>query len=153
MRHDDDDDPRPTPPVVVGAVAAGTVPLPFLAIYAVLFIVHGSVHPVAPPDITGTTGGELVAGIIAAVIFIVCVIAEVWVVNGHRRWPFVIVQIGLLAASLYFLIDGSKGGSMISGVVAAAALVALVLILLPQSHAHYRAGREPEPEPATPLTS
>jgi hypothetical protein len=149
VRHDDDDNPRPTPAVVVGAVAAGTVPLPFLAIYAVLFIVHGTVHPVAPPDITATTGGELIAGIIAAVIFAVSILALVWVVNGHRRWPFLVVELGMLGSALYFLIDGTKGGTVVSVLVGAAALVAIVLMLLPQAATHYRPRPVVDLEPTT----
>jgi hypothetical protein len=138
--------------VVVGAVAAGTVPLPFLAIYAILFIVHGTVHPVAPPDITSTTHGELVAGIIAALIFVVSVVALIWVVNGRRRWPFVLVELGMLGAALYFLIDGTKGGTTVSVLVAVAAAVAVVLMLLPPAWEHYGARARPGQQPATPVS-
>lgn len=64
-----DDDERDTPPVVVAAVALGAAPLPFLAVYAVLFLTHGSVHPVQPPDITSSTSGEFIAGCVAALLF------------------------------------------------------------------------------------
>ncbi len=107
------------------AVAAGTTPLPFLAVYAVMFIVHGGIHPVAPPDITSTTHGELVAGIIAAALFVVAVVALLWMLSGRRRWPFVLVQLGMLATAIDFFFDVTKGGRTISFVVALASLVAL----------------------------
>ena len=55
----DDDESRDAPPVVIGAVAAGVAPLPFLAVYAVLFISRGTVHPVTPPDVGNSKTTEL----------------------------------------------------------------------------------------------
>ncbi len=133
----DEDDPRPTPPSVVTAVAFGTAPVPFIAVYAVLFIVHGTVHPVVPPDITSSTQGELVAGIVAAVLFLISLLALVWVVNGHRRWPFAIVQAGMLGTAVFFLIDGSEGGTLWSVLVAIAAMAALVFVFLPSAWQHF----------------
>jgi len=83
----DDDDLRDTPPMVVGAVAAGTAPVPFLAVYSVMFIVHGGFHPVVPPDITSTAHGELVAGIITVALLIIAVTTLLWLLNGRRRCP------------------------------------------------------------------
>ena len=96
--RDEDDDPREAPPTVVGATAAGVAPLPFLAVYAVLFISHGSFHPVVPPDITTTKHGELVAGFIALGLFIVEALSVLWLMNGRRRWLFVLTQAATLAA-------------------------------------------------------
>jgi peptidoglycan/LPS O-acetylase OafA/YrhL len=132
----DDDEVRDTPPSVVGAVAAGTAPLPFLAVYAVMFIVHGGIHPVAPPDITSSTHGELIAGIIAAGLFVVAVVALLWMLNGRRRWPFAMVQLGILATAIDFFLDDTKGGPMISLVVGLAALAALVFAFAPESWEH-----------------
>ena len=128
-----DREPRETPSTVVGAVAAGTAPLPFLAVYAVLFIVHGGVHKVAPPDITSTSHGELMAGVVALLVFIVGAVALLWMFSGVRRWPFVIVQLGLLATAIDFLADDTKGGRLISFIVALATLAALVLAFAPDS--------------------
>ena len=50
---------------VIWSVATGVAPLPFLAVYAILFIARGTVHPVIPPDIGNSKGDELVAGLIA----------------------------------------------------------------------------------------
>lgn len=132
----DEDEVRETPSAVVWAVAAGTAPLPFLAVYAVLFIIHGSVHPVAPPDITSTQHGEFVAGLIALGLFVVAVVALLWMLNGRRRWPFVLVQLGMLATAIDFFVDVTKGGRLVSFVVAVAAFVALVCAFLPQSWQH-----------------
>lgn len=133
--HDDNED-RDTPSAVVWAVALGTAPLPFLAVYAVMFIVHGGIHPVAPPDITDSTRGELIAGILALVLFAVAVVALFWMLNGRRRWPFVIVQLGMLATAVDFFIDVTKGGRTTSLVVAVAALAALVCAFAPSAWEH-----------------
>ncbi len=143
MRPEDYDDTRSAPPTVVAAAACGTAPVPFLAIYAVLFIVHGSVHPVVPPDITSSTRGELLAGIAAAVVFLLSVITLMWAMSGRRRWPFALVQAGLLGASVWFLIDGTEGGDLASALVLACALAALVLAFVPASWPHYRKAGPP----------
>lgn len=132
---------RDMPPTVVGSVAAGTAPLPFLAVYAVLFIVHGGVHPVAPPDITSTPHGELMAGIFALVAFLVGAIALLWMLSGSRRWPFVIVQLLLLATAIDFIADDTKGGRLISFIVGVAALCAVVLAFAPDSSEYVRGGQ------------
>ena len=127
----DDDEVRETPGAVVWAVAAGTAPLPFLAVYAVMFIVHGGFHRVVPPDITNSAHGELVAGIIALALFIIDVVALYWMMNGSRRWPFLLVQLGMLGTAIDFFIDVTKGGRFVSFVVAVAAFAAIVCALLP----------------------
>jgi hypothetical protein len=128
-----DDEVTETPPAIIGAVAAGTVPLPFLAVYAVMFIVHGGVHRVVPPDITSTARGELMAGIVALAIFVVAVVALLWLLNGRRRWPFAIVQLGMLAIAIDFLLDETKGGRFVSFLVALACVVALGFAFAPQA--------------------
>jgi len=129
----DDDVDRDAPPIVVGAATAGSVPVPFLAVYAVMFIVHGRFHPVVPPDITSTQDGEFVAGIIALVLFLVSFVAVIWLLNGTRRWPFVIVQLAVLAGAVDLVVDDTRGGGITAVVIGAAAVVALVLASLPQS--------------------
>jgi hypothetical protein len=133
--HDENED-RDTPSAVVWAVATGTAPLPFLAVYAVMFIVHGGIHPVVPPDITDSTRGELIAGILALVLFVVAVVALLWMLNGRRRWPFVLVQLGMLATAVDFFVDVTKGGRTTSLVVAVAAVIALVCAFTPAAWEH-----------------
>jgi hypothetical protein len=132
----DDDEVRETPSAVIWAVAAGTAPLPFLAVYAVMFIVHGGVHRVVPPDITSSSQGELIAGFIALALFAVDVVALYWMMNGRRRWPFMLVQLGMLATAVDFFLDVTKGGRFVSFVVAFAALAAIVCALLPPAWEH-----------------
>ncbi len=132
-----DDDDRQAPPTVVAAVACGTAPVPFLAVYAVMFLVHGSVHPVIPPDITSTTRGEFWCGVVAAVLFVACSVSLIWAISGSRRWPFAASQALLFAAAVYFLVDGTEGGTFVSTLIALATLAALVLVFLPVSSAHY----------------
>jgi hypothetical protein len=129
-----------TPPAVVGSVAAGTAPLPFLAVYAVLFIVHGGFHHVVPPDVTRTDKGELGVGLVCLVAFLIGAVTELWLLNGRWRWPFVVVQAAFLALAIDFLIDPTKGGRVVSGLVAVAALVALVLAAHPQAWEHVGLG-------------
>jgi hypothetical protein len=118
-------------------VAAGTAPLPFLAVYSVMFIVHGGFHRVVPPDITNSAHGELVAGIIALALFVIDIVTLFWMMNGRRRWPFMIVQLGMLATAIDFFLDVTKGGRFVSFVVALAALAAIVCALLPPAWAFF----------------
>ena len=139
----DDDLDRDAPPIVVGAATAGSVPVPFLAVYAVMFIVHGKFHPVVPPDITSTQQGEFVAGIVALVLFVVSFVAVIWMLNGSRRWPFVAVQLGVLAGAVDLVVDDTRGGGITAYVIGLAAVVALVLAFMPQSWAYVRECRRP----------
>lgn len=136
MRRDDrDDEVREAPGTVVAAVACGTAPLPFLAVYAVLFIVRGGFHPVTPPDITHSNQGELIAGLIALALFVLASIALVWLLSGRRRWLFGLVQLGVLGTAFAFALDDTKGGRPVSIVLIVAAVLALVLGYLPASWA------------------
>ena len=132
----EDDVDREAPSIVVGAVAAGSVPVPFLGVYAVMFIVHGKFHPVVPPDITGTQNGEFFAGLIALVLFVVSFIAVIMMLNGSRRWPFVLVQLAVVAGAVDLITDSTRGGGITGFVLAGAALIALVLAFMPGSSAY-----------------
>lgn len=134
--RDDDDDVRDAPPAVVAAVSLGTVPLPFLAVYAVLFILHGWFSPVHPPDITSSQDGELIAGLIAAAIFIAMTVAVLWFLNRRRRWPFAVAELAVVGVSVWFLTDDTKGGPTISAVVLVAAVAALVFGFAPAAWWH-----------------
>jgi hypothetical protein len=129
-------DDRPTPAVVTGAVSIGTAPLPFLAVYTLLFLGHGLIHPVHPPDITSSQRGEIIAGCVTAALFVVLVVALIWFVNGSRRWPFAVLQLAVAAAGGYFLADGTKGGPVVSVLLIAAAVIALVLAFAPAAWTH-----------------
>jgi hypothetical protein len=132
----DDDVEREAPPIVVGAVAAGSVPVPFLGVYAVMFIIHGKFHPVVPPDITGTQHGEFVAGIIALVLFVVSFVAVVMMLNGTRRWPFVIVQLAVLAGAVDLIVDSTRGGGVVGVALVVTSVIALVLAFVPAASAY-----------------
>jgi len=152
----DDDDMREAPPVVIGAVAAGVGPTPFLAVYAVLFIAHGFFRPVQPPDITTTRTGEGLAGIIAFAVFLAIIITIFSFLNGRRRWPFVIGQLGTLVTSVDFLIDSTTGSPAVPAVLVLTSATALVLAYLPPSWAWVGAripGRTAEPALGTRATS
>jgi hypothetical protein len=134
----DDDLDREAPPIVVGAVAAGAVPVPFLAVYAVMFIVHGKFHPVVPPDITSTQHGEFVAGIIALVLFVVAFVAVVMMLNGSRRWLFVLVQLAVLGAAIDLIADSTRGGGVVGFALVVTSAIALVLAFFPGASAYVR---------------
>ncbi|HEY8302084.1 MAG TPA: hypothetical protein VIG48_09305 [Jatrophihabitans sp.] len=131
--EDADDDPvqEDAPPIVVGAVAAGVTPLPFLAVYTILFIARGTVHPVTPPDVGHSKTAELVAGLIALALFVVGALAAHWLLDGRRRWPFMVGQFALLVTSVYFLIDRTSGSATIPVLLTLTSLTALVLASLP----------------------
>jgi hypothetical protein len=131
-----DEDGRPTPPAVTGAVSVGTAPLPFLAVYAALFLLHGGVHPVHPPDITNSQDGELVAGVITAVLFGIATLTLVWFLNRRRRWPFAFVQLVVLAACVDVLVDSTRGGRAIAVLLVITTLIALVLGFAPDGWTH-----------------
>lgn len=136
--RDDDYDPGEAPPAVVGAAAAGVAPAPFLAVYAVLFISHGSFHPVVPPDITSSKHGELVAGLIALALFVVELAGVIWLMTGRRRWLFLLTQAATLATSIGFLSDRTTGSPIVPTALLVTSTIALVLALLPQSGAYVR---------------
>jgi len=146
----DDDVPRPTAGPVVAAIALGVAPLPLLPVYSVLFIAHGSIHPVQPPDITRTQHGELLAGIIALVLFVLMTLTLMWFLNRRRRWPFVIGQLATLITSIDFIADSTTGPPGIPALLAITSLTAFVISLLPVSgeHVHSRfIGRRRSPAP------
>jgi hypothetical protein len=135
-----DDDLRDAPPPVIWSVATGVAPLPFLAVYATLFIARGTVHPVIPPDIGNSKGDELVAGLIALAALIIGALAAYWFLDSRRRWLFVIFQAATLATSVDFLLDSTKGPPAVPIVVALTSLTALVLAFFPASWDHMGAG-------------
>ena len=137
-RADDDDIDREAPPVVIGAVAAGVAPLPFLAVYAVLFIARGTVHPVTPPDVGNSKTTELIAGLIALALFIIGSLAALWLLDGRRRWLFVVCQAALLATSVYFIADRNSGSPTIPILLGITSLISLVLTMLPTTWEHLR---------------
>jgi hypothetical protein len=103
-----DDDPQ-TPPAVVGALAAGIAPAPFLLTYAVLFVLHGTLFPVDPPDITGSHGGEALAGLVALTFLGVIVLGVGWFLSGWTRWLFLAGQLATLGTCVGFLLDPTSG--------------------------------------------
>lgn len=133
---EEDDPPHPTAGPVVAAIALGVAPLPLLAVYSVLFIAHGSFHPVTPPDVTRTKGGELGAGLLALALFIALTLALAWFLNRRRRWPFVLAQLATLGTAIDFLLDSTTGPPGIPALLVATSLAAVGLALLPVSGEH-----------------
>lgn len=137
-----DEPDREAPPAVVTAVAIGTAPLPIVAVYAVIFLVHGSVHPVQPPDVTSSKQGEFLAGWVALATFVVLTLGLLWFLNGRRRWLFAVLEFAILGVCITFASDDTVSGRTVSVLVAIASSVALVCAFLPQSWEYMRR-REP----------
>lgn len=135
---DDDDEIRDAPPAVVASVALGVAPLPFLAVYATLFIFHGTVQPVVPPDIGTSQHTELVAGLIAVALMIYGVVSVFSFLGGRRRWLFALGQAATLGTAIDFVIDTTTGSPSIPVLLAITSAAALVLAFLPQSWRHLR---------------
>jgi hypothetical protein len=122
-----------TPAAVTGAVACGVAPIPLLAVYAVVFLIHGSVKPVHPPDITNTTGGELMAGCVAVVLIVALTLALYWFVHGSRRWPLAVLQVAGMAAFVDFVVDPTRGGRPVAAVLVLTSLASLLLMFAPSA--------------------
>jgi hypothetical protein len=136
-----DDHNSETPPTVIGAVAAGVAPMPFLAVYATLFIARGGFRPVNPPDITNSAHGELMAGFAAAAIFVVGAISIYWLAGGRRRWLFAIGQLATLGTSIYFVANSDSGPAAVPFLLILTSALALVLAFMPASTGYLRAHR------------
>lgn len=126
---------------VVYAIALGVAPLPFLAIYAVLFIAHGWLHHVSPPDITGSNSGELVAGLVALALFVVMTVSISSFLNRHRRWFFGLGQLATLLAAIYLFGTPTTGPSGIPVLLIATSAISLAITVLPVSSRHIRSSR------------
>ncbi len=129
------DEDRETPPTVIGAIAAGVAPAPFLLTYAVLFILHGTVFPVDPPDITGSPGGEALAGLVALAFLAVIALGLGWLLSGRTRWLFLAGQLATLGACIDLLLDSTSGQPEVPIVLIVASSAAVVLACVPPSWA------------------
>lgn len=141
-------DPRQTPGIVIGAVAAATVVVPFLIVYAFLFIARGLFVQVEQPDITSSRHGEAVAGLIALAFLVVVLIGMLRLLNGAGRVVFWIGQLISLAGSVGFVLDSSSGDPQVPVVTALAAALAIALSLTRPAHRWVASsGGEREPVP------
>lgn len=126
-------DPTSTPASVVGATAAGAVVVPFLLVYAFLFLLRGLFVSVEQPDITSTRSGEALAGLVAVVFLAVVLWGMARFADGRDRWIFAVGQVLTLAVSVDFVLDSSSGAPQVPAVVGVASLLALALMLLAPS--------------------
>ena len=133
MSHDGNDGNRETPPTVVAAIAAGVAPAPFLVTYSVLFILHGTVFPVDPPDITGSKGGEALAGVVAFAFLGVIVLGIGWFLSQRTRWLFLAGQATTLGVAIDLLLDPTSGKPAVPLVLAVTSAAAIVLGCVPAS--------------------
>jgi hypothetical protein len=128
-------DPNRTPGTIIGAVAAGTVVVPFLIVYAFLFIARGLFIQVEQPDITTSRSGEAIAGFVALLFMVLILIGMNRLLNGRDRWVFIVGQVITFGVALDFLIDSSSGEPQVPAVVLIGAITAIVLACVPTSWA------------------
>jgi hypothetical protein len=136
-------DPDKTPATVIGAVAAGTVVVPFLVVYAFLFIARGAFVQVDQPDITSSRTGQTVAGVVALAFLVLVFLGMGRLLSGRGRWLFVAGQVVTFGCCVDFLLDSSSGEPQVPALVLVASLAAIVLSLLPPSWAWVASG-DPE---------
>jgi hypothetical protein len=122
-----------TPATVIGAVAAGTVVVPFLIVYSFLFIARGAFVEVDQPDITDSRTGELIAGLIALAFLLLVIWGMARLLNGWDRWVFLAGQLLALGVAGDFLLNSASGEPEVPAVVLCASLLAIVLACLPAS--------------------
>lgn len=143
-------DPTQTPGMVIGAVAAATVVVPFLIVYSFLFIARGLFVEVEQPDITGSRHGEAAAGLVALVYLIFVLWGMLRMLNGSNRVVFWLGQAIALIVSVGFVLDSSSGDPQVPVVTAIAAALAIVLSLTPPANRWVAsAGGEREPHRKT----
>jgi hypothetical protein len=138
-------DPDRTPGAVIAAVAGGTVVVPFLIVYAFLFIARGTFVHVEQPDITSSRTGEAIAGVVALVFLFWILIGIGRLLNGRDRWVFAVGQLICAAVAIDFLRDGSTGEPQVPLLVLLGSVAAIVFAQLPVSRAWVvtDGGREP----------
>jgi hypothetical protein len=147
-RVSDERDPRQTPGIVIGAVAAATVVVPFLIVYAFLFIARGIFVSVEQPDITSSRHGEAAAGLVALAFLVLVLWGMLRLLNGSNRVPFWAGQLIALAVSVGFVLDSSSGDPQVPVVTAIASALAIALSLTPPASRWVAsAGGEREPPP------
>jgi hypothetical protein len=97
------------PPSAIGAVALGIAPVPFLGIYATLFILRGTILPVSPPDITSTQTGEALWGVVALAYMLAIVIGAYLFLTQRDRWLLLVGQLICLVICVDFVLNPSSG--------------------------------------------
>lgn len=128
-------DPNRTPGTVIGAVAAGNVVVPFLIVYAFLFIARGIFISVSTPDITSSRTGEAIAGFVA-LIFLFFVFAGMGrLLNGRGRLVFLAGQAIVAVISVWLLLDAASGQPEVPALTLIGSLIAMVLAVVPTSWA------------------
>jgi len=128
-----EDDLVDTPPIVIGAIACGVAPIPFLLTYSAIFLMHATIFPVDPPDITSSRLGEGLSGVVTFVYMIAIIASIGWFLSRHRRWPFIALQALSFGIALDFIIDETKGSPEVPLMLIMTTTFALILALLPTS--------------------
>lgn len=144
-RFQPDEDPNRTPGVVIAAVAAATVVVPFLVVYAFLFIARGIFVTPEQPDITSSRHGEAFAGFIALLFLAFVLWGMGRMLNGYNRIIFWSGQLITAATAGYLLLDTSSGEPQVPIVVLVGAVLALILSITPPANRWVRGPESPEP--------
>ncbi len=128
-----DFDPNRTPGIVIGAVAAATVVVPFLIVYSFLFIARGIFVTPEQPDITSSRQGEAISGFIALIFLAFVLWGMTRMLNGYNRAVFWAGQLVTAGTAGYLLLDASAGEPQVPLVVFVASVLALLMSVTPQA--------------------
>ena len=141
-------DPHRTPGVVIAAVSAATVVVPFLMVYSFLFIMRGLFVQVEQPDITASRSGEAVAGFVALAFLMFVLWGMIRFLNGSNRLVFWAGQLLAAATAATLLSSASFGDPQVPAAVLLAAVLAIVLSVLPPATRWVRTAGGDRPAPA-----
>jgi hypothetical protein len=121
------------PGTAIGSVAVAIAPVPFLFIYATLFLLRGTILPVSPPDITSTRGGEALSGLVALAYLVVIVLGVYFFLSQRGRWVFLVGQLVCFGICVDFVLDPSSGDPGVPLLLGATSALAVVLACLTPS--------------------
>jgi hypothetical protein len=123
------------PPSAIAAVSLGIAPVPFLGIYATLFILRGTILPVSPPDITSTRGGEALSGVVALVYLIAIIVGVYLFLTQRDRWLLLVGQLVCLVVSVEFVLHPSSGDPGVPILLGATSALSIIFCLVGPSWA------------------
>ncbi len=132
------------PPSVVGAVAFGIAPSPLIAIYAFVFIAHGTFAPAYPPDITDSTTGEALIGGAVLVFLCVLVLGVFRFLMRRGRWLHLAAQALSLATCVGLVVDPNAGRPVVPILLGVAAAASIILTMVGPSWEWVSLRRDPD---------
>ena len=124
---------RSTPTPVVITVALGIAAAPLLMIYAFLFLVHGLVVPVYPPDVGSSRAVEALWGTAALGFAALLVVGAYRLLQRRGRTLHLIAQLAVFAGCMALLLDPAAGGRVVPILLGLASFAATLAALVAAS--------------------